>query len=704
MESPEKNIKNENGMSVNFQTFSKKKLEKSNFNLNNIISSSKNKLDILNTDSTIISEFMSLSLNSKIEKIKTNPDLKKIKDKNSSNTFLHYICINDENFPLIELIKPSSKEINQQNILGQTPLHISIINKNKKITKFLLENGANVDIPDNNLNTSFHLAIMNNDINNVKLLIDYKVNPFLVNKNNETPLDIATKFDYKECINLIKEAFLMNKKQTQSLNNKSEKNINLKNQINENKMNYNGKEKNNNKTINNNDIFSHKIIHYYKKRTNIMTTPKRKQYISKFNKNISFQKNNIFFTSKKPKTKTNHIQRNKSTSITNLPLNEKVYTKKIVNRSQSTTTTINETIQNKVRKYEKEKENNINNDYINLISIQDNTPRKTDFIIKNEIYLDSDNESEEEESVIRDNIINNEKKLEKIKESYTSFKTIKITPLTEMNNKANPYLQLDSFVTLKHKNSQDISQSKSKEDDLIIVEPSINTNINGKNNKNNLVNNESIQKKEKNEIKNISINKETKKNLYNFLEKIKMEEYIDILINNGFDDINLVIKQMKKGNPINDDILKEIGIERAGDRAKILIRIQECANLFNFKIPFEEVYYINRKKFEFLKYDFHVKNLQNWLKTINLQKYLGNFYNNGYYNPELIFIQDASRFPINDTIIERDLKIENINDRKLLIDSISSSSEKYILELKGKSNNEDNITNPEKEETNCIIF
>ena len=63
MESPEKNIKNENGMSVNFQTFSKKKLEKSNFNLNNIISSSKNKLDILNTDSTIISEFMSLSLN-----------------------------------------------------------------------------------------------------------------------------------------------------------------------------------------------------------------------------------------------------------------------------------------------------------------------------------------------------------------------------------------------------------------------------------------------------------------------------------------------------------------------------------------------------------------------------------------------------------------------------------------------------------------
>ena len=186
-----------------------------------------------------------------------------------------------------------------------------------------------------------------------------------------------------------------------------------------------------------------------------------------------------------------------------------------------------------------------------------------------------------------------------------------------------------------------------------------------------------------------------------------MEEYIDILINNGFDDINLVINQMKKGCPINDDILKEIGIDRPGDRAKILIRIQECANLFNFQIPFEKVYYINRTKFDFLKYDFHVKALQNWLKKINLEKYLSNFYNNGYYSPELIFIQKASKFPINEMIIERDLKIECINDRKLLMDSITSSSEIYIQELKEKNKqkkNEDNITNKENEDIKCIIF
>ena len=174
--------------------------------------------------------------------------------------------------------------------------------------------------------------------------------------------------------------------------------------------------------------------------------------------------------------------------------------------------------------------------------------------------------------------------------------------------------------------------------------------------------------------------------------------------------------------------MREIGIERPGDRAKILIRIQECAGLFEFKIQFEPVYYINRKKFEFLRYDFHVKALQNWLKKLKLQNYLGNFYNNGYYSPELIFVQKASKFPIDDTIyspelifvqkaskfpiddtiLERDLKIENINDRKLIMSSISSDSNEYISNLKSNKEKIQNgiyIENKQIEESEkCIIY
>ena len=703
MESLDKNQKNENGMSITLPKFSDTEFSKSNNNSNNNTTSfGLIKFDIFDTDSTIISEFMSLSLNSKIEKFESNPSLRKLRDKNSSNTFLHYICMNDENYPMMEIMKPTKKEINKQNNLGQTSLHIAIINKNEKITKYLVENGADVNISDNNLNMSLHLAVMNNDVNTIMILLDKKANPLLVNKNNETVLDIAIKMDYKECIDLLKEISLMN--ETKSFDNKSEKAINLKPLINENIININLNEYKNHTINTHNNIFSPKRIHYNAKINNTITTPKRNHNISIFDKKISLYRKNIFLTSKKSKPRP----RTNSTTTINFPHNGKIYIKKTVNRSQSYTITENEYhYNNQTNKTKKHKDDIKEN--IDINALQDQAPRKTDFIIQNEVFLESGNESveEEEESVIRDNI-NNEKRLEKILESFTSLKTIKITPLTETKNKINPYLQIDSFVSALHKNDQGISESDGyiKDDGLIIVEPSIDITNNNSNNVNNI---KPIQKKEKKEVKVINKNKEirdTKEELYKFLEKIEMEQYIDLFINAGYDDIKIVINQMKTGTPINDDILNEMGIERPGDRAKILIRIQECAHLFDFKIPFEAVYYINRKKFEYLKYDFHVKALQNWLKKLNLQKYLGNFYNNGYYCPELIFIQKASKFPINDTIIERDLKIENINDRKLIMSSISSNSKNYISELQKKNtkNKIENGISEQENEDKCNIF
>ena len=689
MESSEKNIKEENGMSITFPKFSDTEISKSNNNSNNTTSFGLSKFDLFDTNAPIISEFMSLSLTSKIEKFKSNPSLRKLKDKNSSNTFLHFICMNDDNFPLLEIIKPTNKEINRQNNFGETSLHIGIINKCKKITKYLIENGADVNASDYNLNMSLHLAVMNNDIDLIKLLIEYKANPLLVNKNNETVLDIAIKMNFEDCINLLKEVSLMN----ETKKNKNKKIFELKTEINENKPNINEKENtidNPIKNINNkNIIFSHKIIHHKKIMNPIFFTPKKNLNIITYTKNSScssYKRKNVFFTSKKPKTR----QRINSTTAISYPLNEQnIYSKKIINRSQSTSNA-----------------NNIEN------TLQNHIPRKTDFITKNEQFLESDNESiEEEESVIRDNtninnninnkdIKGNKQNIEKILENFTSMKTVKITPLTETNNKKNPFQQIDSFVTAIHKNDQGISESNGyiKEDDLVIIEPSIDIT-----NKNDIENKETKDEKKMNkEIK------DTKEELYDFLLKIEMEQYTDILIQEGFDDIDLVINQMKTGNPINDDILREIGIERPGDRAKILIRIQECAGLFEFKLQFEPVYYINRKKFEFLKYDFHVKALQNWLKKLKLQNYLGNFYNNGYYSPELIFVQKASKFPIDDTILERDLKIENINDRKLIMSSISSDSNEYISNLKSNKEKIQNgiyIENKQIEESEkCIIY
>lgn len=76
------------------------------------------------------------------------------------------------------------------------------------------------------------------------------------------------------------------------------------------------------------------------------------------------------------------------------------------------------------------------------------------------------------------------------------------------------------------------------------------------------------------------------KKLLQFLKEIGMQNYGNILISEGLDDINLILKQMNEGFPVLEDTLKEIGIIPAGDRAKLLIRLQEVSNGFVYPFSF----------------------------------------------------------------------------------------------------------------------
>jgi len=68
---------------------------------------------------------------------------------------------------------------------------------------------------------------------------------------------------------------------------------------------------------------------------------------------------------------------------------------------------------------------------------------------------------------------------------------------------------------------------------------------------------------------------ETAKEIYNFLKSIELEYLTGILYSNGFDDLSLLIDQMKSSCPITNENLKNIGIVKPGHRAKILIKLEE---------------------------------------------------------------------------------------------------------------------------------
>ena len=165
--------------------------------------------------------------------------------------------------------------------------------------------------------------------------------------------------------------------------------------------------------------------------------------------------------------------------------------------------------------------------------------------------------------------------------------------------------------------------------------------------------------------------------LKNFLSQINMQKYYTILKENGFDNINLLIEQMRTNMPISDSELKKAGINIPGDRAKILIRLEEKGNLFPFSVP-KNVYHSLDKNTN-INEDEKIMNLRRWLKEFRMENYLNNFIKNGYYTVELFLFQMISKNPINDDILEHEIGIEKIGHRSRIL-SILKEESKCIQE------------------------
>ena len=202
-------------------------------------------------------------------------------------------------------------------------------------------------------------------------------------------------------------------------------------------------------------------------------------------------------------------------------------------------------------------------------------------------------------------------------------------------------------------------------------------------------------------------NQITRNDLYAFLNEIHMEKYTNQLINEGFDDIKLILNQMKTGFGLTELNLKEVGIKKAGDRARILIRLQELSNGFKFIIPSNSVYYYNPKdNYTDIGLDLHIRSMYKWLQEIKLEEYIEHFYNQSYHSLELIYIQMHCIYPFTETILEKEIGITKIGYRQRIMNKLKEDSGKYIESLhkvkKVEYNNKTHIKHISC--NNCFIF
>ena len=170
-----------------------------------------------------------------------------------------------------------------------------------------------------------------------------------------------------------------------------------------------------------------------------------------------------------------------------------------------------------------------------------------------------------------------------------------------------------------------------------------------------------------------------KDQLFKFISEINLPEiYANYLLENGFDDLEVLILQARDGLALTDQHLKEIGITLPGERAKILIHLEELAGNFPFNLESNIIY--SNKSVENKDSSLYI-----FFSSLNLEEYISKFKNCGYNNAELLYIQMISKYPMTEDFLKNDIGLNNTEHIKKIILNLKNRSENYIHKLYKKN-------------------
>jgi hypothetical protein len=169
---------------------------------------------------TIIEQFLNANNVCTVEKFwevikeRNVEELKKInflerhlESKNDGLTALHYIAgyVRNIGEPIVKILLQEGAYVDILDDDGGTPLIWAVFNRNMVIIKLLVEAGTKIDHADNWGWTSLHYAACHNATEILELLLDHKANINETNSEGRTPLHIAAIHGNEESVKLLLE-------------------------------------------------------------------------------------------------------------------------------------------------------------------------------------------------------------------------------------------------------------------------------------------------------------------------------------------------------------------------------------------------------------------------------------------------------------------------------------------------------------------
>ena len=109
-------------------------------------------------------------------------------------------AISHSNIPLVEVML-GLKDIDLNKKTGENglfPLKIAVVNGNYFMVQYLLQKDVNVNLQDTVGNTALHYAVLTYSYDKIKSLLDAGANPTIKNKNGDSALKLAAKFEHHQ--------------------------------------------------------------------------------------------------------------------------------------------------------------------------------------------------------------------------------------------------------------------------------------------------------------------------------------------------------------------------------------------------------------------------------------------------------------------------------------------------------------------------
>ncbi|CAG8069864.1 unnamed protein product [Penicillium nalgiovense] len=123
----------------------------------------------------------------------------------NSNSPLYYAALLGLTQTVSFLIQHGKHRLNEKGILGRTALLAACEKGNIKITEMLLENGADVTIPDNEGRQPVYVASWDGHIEIVQLLLERNVDVNIMQNYGWTPVNLASDQGHTEVVKLLLE-------------------------------------------------------------------------------------------------------------------------------------------------------------------------------------------------------------------------------------------------------------------------------------------------------------------------------------------------------------------------------------------------------------------------------------------------------------------------------------------------------------------